>query len=359
MTICVLAIEQLTGAVAARQALLGGNANASAQAEQKNQSDAVDKTNQDIAAEKAKGDKADSATLDKLNQQLKTQQDQLDKDNVAVKTPQDDYASAQTATQAIQQNFNAAITQASAAASGSGTFSTGSDRANVDKDTVAQIAAATEYIVATVTLKGHLTDTCTNLITAYATEIDPIKQKALQEPYVLCQQAIHAYLTAYISAQGKGEVGLPAVAPAQPIVAPAPPQPAPPVQVVVAPAAPPPEPSGAQEAAAAAVYKAYFGPASAELTPDAANILSQVVGRWRSAPSNSVVVQGFSDAAGTSASALQISEIRAEAVTRYLVARGIPKSQIKTAWFGKARPQVPTADGVPEQRNRRVEIFFE
>jgi outer membrane protein OmpA-like peptidoglycan-associated protein len=39
-----------------------------------------------------------------------------------------------------------------------------------------------------------------------------------------------------------------------------------------------------------------------------------------------------------------------------LVRDGVPASAIDEKWFGKQNPRVPTADGVREPQNRRVEI---
>ena len=41
-----------------------------------------------------------------------------------------------------------------------------------------------------------------------------------------------------------------------------------------------------------------------------------------------------------------------------LVARGISRNEIGITAFGESRPLVPTADGVREPQNRRVEIKY-
>ena len=45
-------------------------------------------------------------------------------------------------------------------------------------------------------------------------------------------------------------------------------------------------------------------------------------------------------------------------VASELVARGISREEIGVTAFGESRPLVPTADGVREQQNRRVEIVL-
>jgi OOP family OmpA-OmpF porin len=41
-----------------------------------------------------------------------------------------------------------------------------------------------------------------------------------------------------------------------------------------------------------------------------------------------------------------------------LVKDGVPDDQIAASWYGKENPRVPTADGVREPQNRRVEIML-
>jgi len=48
---------------------------------------------------------------------------------------------------------------------------------------------------------------------------------------------------------------------------------------------------------------------------------------------------------------------RAEAVAAELTRRGVPRTEMIIQAFGESRPLVPTADGVREPQNRRVEII--
>ncbi len=178
----------------------------------------VAQIDKDLQAEKNK--KPDPAVVTKLTDDLATQKIQLEKANTAVTDAKAAYTKAQEGTQAIQKNLGAAIASgnatANAVATGAGLFSSGSDRSNVDKDTVAQIAEATKYIVATVTNKGHLTDTCINLMTRYAVETEPARQAALKPIYLQCQSVVEAYLARYIQGGG-GSVPAPAPLTAPPV----------------------------------------------------------------------------------------------------------------------------------------------
>ncbi len=51
-----------------------------------------------------------------------------------------------------------------------------------------------------------------------------------------------------------------------------------------------------------------------------------------------------------------LSRQRAEVVRNALLARGIAVDKVVTIGRGKRDPVVPTAEGVAEARNRRVEI---
>jgi hypothetical protein len=53
-----------------------------------------------------------------------------------------------------------------------------------------------------------------------------------------------------------------------------------------------------------------------------------------------------------------LSERRNTSTENYLVGKGIPKDRITSQGFGEANPRVPTADGVRELQNRRVEITY-
>jgi OOP family OmpA-OmpF porin len=69
-------------------------------------------------------------------------------------------------------------------------------------------------------------------------------------------------------------------------------------------------------------------------------------------------VTGHADRAGPEAYNLDLSLRRANAVRDALIQRGVKASGISVAGRGEAEPAVPTADGVPEAANRRVEIIL-
>jgi OOP family OmpA-OmpF porin len=67
-------------------------------------------------------------------------------------------------------------------------------------------------------------------------------------------------------------------------------------------------------------------------------------------------VTGHADRAGPADYNQELSLRRAQSVRDALTSRGIPADNISIAARGESEPAVPTADGVREQDNRRVEI---
>jgi outer membrane protein OmpA-like peptidoglycan-associated protein len=71
-----------------------------------------------------------------------------------------------------------------------------------------------------------------------------------------------------------------------------------------------------------------------------------------------VSVTGHTDTTGGNDSNLLLSERRAQAVAERLAAAGIPEDRIRVSALGETQLLIPTADGVAERSNRRVDIDF-
>lgn len=69
-------------------------------------------------------------------------------------------------------------------------------------------------------------------------------------------------------------------------------------------------------------------------------------------------LNGGTDRVGSASTNLLLSQQRASAVLRGLVARGIPVDRFQLVAKGGTEPAVNTAEGVAEERNRRVEITW-
>jgi len=68
---------------------------------------------------------------------------------------------------------------------------------------------------------------------------------------------------------------------------------------------------------------------------------------------------GHTDRAGTEAYNMALSLRRADSVREALINGGVAADAITVAGRGESEPAVPTADGVKEQANRRVEIILQ
>ncbi|WP_424811257.1 OmpA family protein [Roseococcus sp. YIM B11640] len=126
-------------------------------------------------------------------------------------------------------------------------------------------------------------------------------------------------------------------------------QPAPPPAPVVAPAVAP---------APARTFLVFFDWDRYDLTDRARQIISEAANNYRTVGSTRIEVSGHADRTGTHAYNQRLSERRASAVAAELVRQGVPQGAITTQGFSFDRPLVPTAQGVREPQNRRVEIVL-
>jgi outer membrane protein OmpA-like peptidoglycan-associated protein len=93
------------------------------------------------------------------------------------------------------------------------------------------------------------------------------------------------------------------------------------------------------------------------LTEASQGMLDGVLAAIARYPVPDVIVVGHTDLVGSDAFNDQLARKRAEAIRQMLIARGIAPGSIVTIGRGKREPAVPTADGVAEPRNRRVEMI--
>lgn len=146
--------------------------------------------------------------------------------------------------------------------------------------------------------------------------------------------------------------GAPPMTP-QPAAAQAPPAPAAPPAVPVVPV---------QKAAAAPAarqeFLVFFDFDRATLTEEGKRIVEAAATAFKQDSKSPIRLTGYTDLAGTQHYNLELSRRRAEVVRDYLVSQGVPLDAIGVAWKGKENPRVPTADGVREAQNRRVEIVI-
>jgi outer membrane protein OmpA-like peptidoglycan-associated protein len=102
----------------------------------------------------------------------------------------------------------------------------------------------------------------------------------------------------------------------------------------------------------------YFDSGSTAVGKEGQATLDQASRLYRDGKPIVMVVSGGADAVGSPAANLRLSQQRADAVLRGLIARGIPAERFQVLAKGETEPAVPATKGVAEPRNRRVEITW-
>lgn len=128
----------------------------------------------------------------------------------------------------------------------------------------------------------------------------------------------------------------------------------------VIPPAPPPVPA-AQEAPAPAPARSYlvfFDWDKATLSGRARQIVREAAQNATRVQYTRIDVNGHTDTSGTPQYNMALSMRRATAVEAELVRNGVPANAISIRGYGETHLLVPTADGVREPQNRRVEIII-
>ncbi|MFI4947432.1 MAG: OmpA family protein [Alphaproteobacteria bacterium] len=128
-----------------------------------------------------------------------------------------------------------------------------------------------------------------------------------------------------------------------------PPPPPPVTAPPVVPAAP---------AATRRVFLVFFDWDRATITAEGSRIVQQAAAAYKSGAPVQLQVTGYTDASGSVGYNQRLSERRANAVADALARQGVPRNDMTVSGRGKNDQRVPTADGVREPQNRRVEIVF-
>jgi outer membrane protein OmpA-like peptidoglycan-associated protein len=129
----------------------------------------------------------------------------------------------------------------------------------------------------------------------------------------------------------------------------------PPPAVTPAPPAPPAAPPAAP---AARTYLVFFDWDRADLTERARQIVAEAAAASTHVATTRIEVNGYTDLSGTAAYNQKLSVRRARTVEAELVKDGVSQGEIEIHGYGESNPLVPTAPGVREPQNRRVEIIL-
>jgi iron complex outermembrane receptor protein len=123
----------------------------------------------------------------------------------------------------------------------------------------------------------------------------------------------------------------------------------------------PPEseaPAPAPQVAPVRTYLVFFDWDRADLTARARQIVATAAEASTRVQTTRIEVDGYTDLSGTVPYNQKLSVRRAESVQAELVRDGVPSSEITIHGYGESDPLVPTAPGVREPQNRRVEIVL-
>ena len=119
----------------------------------------------------------------------------------------------------------------------------------------------------------------------------------------------------------------------------------------VAPPMPPAPPPAARK-----VFLVFFDWDRDTITPEGMAIVHQAADAFRAGAPVQIHVTGYTDRSGSPGYNQRLSERRANNVANALAQIGVPRSQMAVSGHGENDNRVPTANGVREPQNRRVEI---
>jgi outer membrane protein OmpA-like peptidoglycan-associated protein len=125
-----------------------------------------------------------------------------------------------------------------------------------------------------------------------------------------------------------------------------------------APPPPPPAPMAAPAPPPAApkVFIVFFDWDKDTITPEGHQIIVQAADAYKAGAPVQIQVTGYTDRSGSPGYNQRLSERRANNVAKAMAALGVPKDQMIVTGRGENDNRVPTAPGVREPQNRRVEI---
>jgi outer membrane protein OmpA-like peptidoglycan-associated protein len=121
------------------------------------------------------------------------------------------------------------------------------------------------------------------------------------------------------------------------------------------PYAPPPMPP-APPPQAARVFLVFFDWSKDTVTSEGMAIIQQAAAAYKAGGAVQIQVTGYTDRSGSPGYNQRLSERRANNVAKALAGMGVPQNQMAVSGHGENDNRVPTADGVREPQNRRVEI---
>ena len=224
LTMGVLAIEQLTGAVVARQAALTGQGQSAGSSGVLATQAQLDRAEERLAGREAELDDVRDARVIQASASEQAQQElqaagkaEPQKTAAEIKTLEEAASSARltlaqldarlAAAQlavdkaekerdALEKKLDAALADSNASATGTAQFSGGRGRSNVSPATARYVAKASVEIVKAVLEKGHMTDNCINFMSAIRDQQPARNDVPFQDMTTLCKEVFQAAIEA-------------------------------------------------------------------------------------------------------------------------------------------------------------------
>jgi len=100
----------------------------------------------------------------------------------------------------------------------------------------------------------------------------------------------------------------------------------------------------------------YFDTSKSNVKGTSTTTLDKLAGIFKEYPNSNVLVEGHTDSAGPDDYNMKLSEQRANAVSKYLIAQGIEGNRFTTKWYGENQPRGDNATTAGKATNRRVEL---
>jgi outer membrane protein OmpA-like peptidoglycan-associated protein len=97
----------------------------------------------------------------------------------------------------------------------------------------------------------------------------------------------------------------------------------------------------------------YFDEFSANLTPEARQVVANAVSRARETSARSIRIEGRASATGSPAGNQRLAEARSQMVADELARDGLDRATFRQVWIGE------TGSGDPSVAERRVDIVLE
>jgi outer membrane protein OmpA-like peptidoglycan-associated protein len=100
----------------------------------------------------------------------------------------------------------------------------------------------------------------------------------------------------------------------------------------------------------------YFATDKFNINPKSQETLNKLAAILKEYPKTDILIEGHTDSVGSESYNLTLSKNRAQAVTNYLVEKGVSKDRLATAWFGESQPKFDNSTAEGRAKNRRVEL---